>query len=300
LLDSSPMNSNAAEPEPPVPGGRLGQEPVSDHTTEAGPSRRPLGRRTLLAVGGAALVAGGGVELANLLGKGPSTVRLVADDHPPASPTAASPASWPVPSQATSAPAIPADVDLMEEHGVLKRLLLNYQEAARQIAAGQTPPAAAINDSAVIMHDFVENLHESLEDGFVFPRLRSAGLLVDTIDTLLIQHARGRQLTQIILAGSTTAGMKSPATRQEVISAMTAFIRMYEPHEAREDTVVFPAFRALLTASELNDVSAIFTDIQRGQLGDKDFDDIVGQVASIEKSLGIYDLNLFTPAPGQE
>jgi hemerythrin-like domain-containing protein len=268
------VNSSAAEPQPPVPAHR------PDIRSGAGPSPRPVERRTLLAVGGAALFAGGGAaELANLLAKGASPGRAVDANPPPVSSAA------------------PPDVDLMEEHGVLKRLLLNYQEAMRQIAAGQTPPADAINGSAVIMHDFVENLHESLEDGFVFPRLRSAGMLVATIDTLLIQHARGRQLTQIILAGSTTAGMKSSATTQEVVSAMAAFIRMYEPHEAREDTVVFPAFRALLTASELSDASAVFADIQRGQLGDNAFDDIVGQVASIEQSLGIYDLNLFTPAP---
>ena len=290
------MNSNPAEPEPPVPGSHLGQEPESDHTTGGGPVHRPLGRRTLIAAGGAALVAAvGGAELANLVAKRPSTVRMVADAPSPASPATPSQASSATPSQGS--PATPPDVDLMEEHGVLKRLLLNYQEAARQIAAGQTPPAGAINDSAVIMQDFVENLHESLEDGFVFPRLRSAGLLVDTIDTLLIQHARGRQLTQIILAGSTTTRMRSAATRHEVVSAMTAFIRMYEPHEAREDTVVFPAFRALLSASELTDVSAIFEDIQRGQLGDNAFDDVVNQVASIEQSLGIYDLNQFTAAP---
>ena len=32
---------------------------------------------------------------------------------------------------------------------------------------------------------------------------------------------------------------------------MQAFDRMYEPHEAREDTVVFPAFRQIVPAGEL-------------------------------------------------
>ena len=32
---------------------------------------------------------------------------------------------------------------------------------------------------------------------------------------------------------------------------MQAFVRMYEPHEAREDTVISPAFRQVVPAAEL-------------------------------------------------
>ena len=49
--------------------------------------------------------------------------------------------------------------------------------------------------------------------------------------------------------------------------AITAFVRMYEPHEAREDTVVFPAFRALLSADELDELASTFAELQRSQFG---------------------------------
>ena len=134
----------------------------------------------------------------------------------------------------------------MAEHGVLKRVLLIYQEALRRVEDGQAPPVTAIHNGAEIIHDFIESFHEALEEGYVFPRLRSAGKLVSTVDTLLVQHGRGRELTQLILEGSTSARMNSMATRKRVTSAMSAFVRMYEPHEAREDTVVFPVYRQLL------------------------------------------------------
>jgi metallophosphoesterase superfamily enzyme len=82
-----------------------------------------------------------------------------------------------------------------------------------------------------------------------------------------------------------------------VAGALAAFVRMYEPHEAREDTVVFPAFRALLTADELNDLSATFADLQIGQFGPDAFRGTVDRVAAIEQGLGIYDLDQFTPTP---
>jgi len=195
------------------------------------------------------------------------------------------------------APAPPPDVDLMAEHGVLKRVLLIYQEAARQVGNGQAPPVTAIRSGAEIIHDFIESFHEALEEGYVFPRLRSAGLLVGTVDTLLLQHGRGRELTQLILQDATAARMSSRATRDRVTSAMGAFVRMYEPHEAREDTVVFPAYRNLVSPQELDELASTFADLQAQQFGKGAFATVVDRVAGIERSLGIYDLNQFTPAP---
>ena len=184
----------------------------------------------------------------------------------------------------------------MEEHGVLKRVLLIYEESIRQISLGQPTPMPAIHAGAEIIHDFIEAFHEALEEGYVFPTLRKAGLLVSTVDTLLVQHGRGRQLTQLILAGSGSQQITASNTEQ-VSSAMAAFVRMYQPHEAREDTVVFPAFRNMLSTDQLDQLGVTFADLQRQQFGPNGFSETVSRVATIERSLGIYDLNQFTPAP---
>ena len=232
-----------------------------------GPPGRRVTRRALLSTGAALVVGAAGAEVANRATRPPAAGL----DDPP-------------------------DVDLMAEHGVLKRVLLIYQAAVRRINAGMAPPASAIHNGAQVIHDFIESFHEALEEGYVFPRLRNAGELVATVDTLLVQHARGRELTQLILAGSTVPAMNSTATRESVTGAITAFVRMYEPHEAREDTVVFPAFRALLSADELDELASTFADLQRSQFGPNAFVDVVNHVADIERSLGIYDLDEFTPS----
>jgi hemerythrin-like domain-containing protein len=199
-------------------------------------------------------------------------------------------------SSSASAATTPPDVDLMQEHGVLKRVLMIYQESLRRIDAGQEAPMSEVHDGATIIHDFIEAFHEALEEGYVFPMLRNAGILVSTVDTLFVQHARGRQLTQLILTGSDTRPATSGNT-QAVAGAMTAFVRMYEPHEAREDTVVFPAFRASHTPEQLDELAVTFADLQRQQIGPDGFATTVATVAAIEKRLGIYDLDQFTPAP---
>jgi hypothetical protein len=48
---------------------------------------------------------------------------------------------------------------------------------------------------------------------------------------------------------------------------MRLFIRMYEPHAAREDTVLFPAFRTLVGAKELDALKDIFEERERALPG---------------------------------
>lgn len=75
---------------------------------------------------------------------------------------------------------------------------------------------------------------------------------------------------------------------------MTAFIRMYEPHEAREDTVIFPALRDVMPAGEFRDLAEVFEDEEHRQFGQAGFQGVVDQVVDVEKALGIYELGQFT------
>lgn len=205
-------------------------------------------------------------------------------------------ANAPVGAQTVPTDVIPPGESLMNEHGVLKRVLLIYGAAALLAESNPELAASAIHDGALIIHDFIENFHEALEESFVFPALKSAHQLVSTVDTLLLQHARGRLITQLLLASSTADTFTTLTGRNQITSAVEAFSRMYEPHEAREDTVVFPAYRALLTANQLVAIGDDILAAQRQLFGPHGLATTVDHVASIEQSLGIYDLAQFTPA----
>ncbi len=185
--------------------------------------------------------------------------------------------------------------DLMREHGVLKRILLIYQEAIRRLQAGDQLPAQALNAGAAIIRSFIEDYHEQLEEQYVFPKLQQAGKLTDVTAVLRTQHRRGRVLTDRVLAATSGAAAPDRPTREALVHDMSAFIRMYEPHEAREDTVVFPALRDVMQAKEFRDLADIFEDEEHRRFGQAGFEGVVDKVADIEKSLGIYDLGQFTP-----
>jgi hemerythrin-like domain-containing protein len=184
--------------------------------------------------------------------------------------------------------------DLMREHGVLKRVLLAYRAVLDRAAAGAAFPVPAVHGGATVIHDYIEGFHEGLEEGYVFPTLQRAGMLVDTVDTLLVQHARGRVITMRVL-DATSGPTLTTTARNQLVADLTAFVKMYEPHEAREDTVVFPTLRQILSASDLAAMAQTFVDDEDRQFGADAFTRMVDTVAALESSLGILDLGQFTP-----
>jgi hemerythrin-like domain-containing protein len=185
--------------------------------------------------------------------------------------------------------------DLMREHGGLNRILLIYDETLRRFHAKEDFDPALLKRSAGLIHDFIEGYHEKLEEEHIFPRLKKAGRLVDTVDTLDAQHKAGRKLTETILSLSTASHFKSAQDKERLQSALAQFIRMYRPHEAREDTIVFPEFKRTLTPKEYDQLGDVFEDREHELFGKEGFDGIIVKIAEIEKSLGIYDLSKFTP-----
>jgi hemerythrin-like domain-containing protein len=185
--------------------------------------------------------------------------------------------------------------DLMREHGVLKRILLIYDEATRRLAAKQDLPPAAIHDAATIIRSFIEDYHEKLEEDFLFPRFEKAKRLADLTTVLRAQHQAGRRLTDQTLQLATAAAIKDPASSARLAESMRQFVRMYSPHEAREDTVLFPALRQIVSKNEFASLGEDFEEKEHALFGEDGFEKMVDRVAAIEKTLGIYDLAQFTP-----
>jgi hemerythrin-like domain-containing protein len=185
--------------------------------------------------------------------------------------------------------------DLMREHGVLNRLLLIYQEVARRIDNHEPFSAKTLKSAAEIVKNFVEDYHEKLEEDYLFPKFVEAGKEVELVETLKAQHTAGRHLTDYILSHSNEEQLKDDLQKMLLSDYLQLYIRMFRPHEAREDTVLFPKFKHLISKEEYTHLGELFEDREHEQFGERGFDEIVNRVGEIEKELGIYNLNQFTP-----
>jgi hemerythrin-like domain-containing protein len=153
----------------------------------------------------------------------------------------------------------------------------------------------AVASSAAIIRQFVEDYHEKQEEDYLFPRFKKANQLTELVNVLLQQHQAGRTLTDKIMHLSKTSPITENDSKQ-LLDALTAFNVMYRPHEAREDTVLFPAFRKIVSSHEYDSLGEEFEKNEQKKFGEDGFATMVGKVADIEKQLGIYDLTQFTPA----
>ena len=186
--------------------------------------------------------------------------------------------------------------DLMQEHGLLNRVLLIYDTCKTRIVNKELFPRTSLFDAAQIIRTFVEDYHEKQEENYLFPRFQKANQLTDLVQTLLQQHKAGRNITEELMQ-LTKAATPSETENQKIIRLLSDFNAMYRPHEAREDTILFPAFRKIVSRHEYDSLGEEFENNEHKLFGKDGFETMVNKVAEIEKSLGIYELNQFTPQP---
>jgi len=188
---------------------------------------------------------------------------------------------------------IPPSEDLMREHAILDRILLIYESGLRRAGQGEDIDPAVFVQSATIVRDFIHDYHEKSEEELVFPRFKDAGRMVELVNVLVTQHGAGRKLTERILAAAPQARNREP--REAMGRDIQTFIAMYRPHAAREETDLFPTLRSLLTSEQFEEMGDEMEKHERQHFGADGFEKVAKKVAEVEKVIGVYDLEVFTP-----
>ena len=191
---------------------------------------------------------------------------------------------------------VTANEDLMREHGVLRRALLVYRLSAARLRINEKAVAPdGLNKTATLFRTFGEDYHErQLEEPFIFPTVKQAHpALAGLVDTLTVQHHRGREITDYIIE-VTRGGNIGAGTVEPLVRAMDTMVLMYEEHTAREDTVLFPAWKEALSARQYDELNDKFEEIEHRTFGKDGFEDAVKKIADVEAKLGIADLAQFT------
>lgn len=194
---------------------------------------------------------------------------------------------------------VTATEDLMREHGILRRALLVYSATAMKLRGKPSEISPdALQKTAKLFRAFGEEYHEKkLEEAFIFPAVKKAGGEAASYpDILIAQHNRGREITDYII--SVTQGAKlGPNNSEPLAKALETFVLMYRNHAAREDTIIFPAWKQTMTGKQLDEMNDKFEDIEHEQFGEDGFEDAVKQISGIESSLGLADIAQFTAPP---
>ena len=190
---------------------------------------------------------------------------------------------------------IPPTEDLMRDHGILRRIMLVYDEVARRLKQGEEFPLRVLTEASDIVRRYMQDYHESNEQFHVFNWFGIAEKMVELVAILYQQHLAGRKLIDKIKELSTEENLKNPTERLKVGEYLTTFNQLYRRHAAWEDTLIFPAFRSIISPQDFATVGETFKREEEKLFGLDGYEKIVGQVSDLEEVLGIHDLRQFIP-----
>src|SRR5437879_8848568 len=187
---------------------------------------------------------------------------------------------------------------MLEQVLMLRSLLDHFDSIPKLRQSPSSLDPAALHRTAELFRTFGEDYHERmLEEQHIFPVVRKqGGELQKYADILIAQHNRGREITDYVLA--VTNGPKiSAANAEPLAKVFDSFVLMYANHAAREDTVVFPAWKKNFSNKQLDEISDQFEEIEHKMFGKDGFEDAEKKIADVEIALGFNDLAQFTPPP---
>ena len=182
--------------------------------------------------------------------------------------------------------------DLMREHGILNRILLIYSEFINiynKFKYFKISHYDIIYNTASMIRIFIEDYHERMEENYIFSLFIKKEQYVNLVNELYKQHQLGRILTDKILYYSSQS-LHTNDNINKMINCMQLFIKMYRIHEAREDTILFPAFKKIVPKKEYDELGKKFEQIEEKMFGKGGFEKNISKIEEIEKKLNIYDI----------
>lgn len=187
--------------------------------------------------------------------------------------------------------------DLMEEHSILRRALLIYEECIRRMNHDEDFDPDLIAQATNVIKVIIIFHHALLEHEYIFPRFREAGKYVEMCDILTDQHGAADEQEKIILEHANKDSINNPETKEILINALKKSIRVFRPHIDREDTEMFPEFKTVVTPYEFYELGKKFKEIEYQKWGENGHKQMVDKIIHVEKALGINELDSFTPKP---
>lgn len=186
-------------------------------------------------------------------------------------------------------------IELLDrQHGLLHRSVSILEEVRGGMDARMDLPPEIIQGTVEVIRRFLVDFHQKVEDKHLFPAFEAAKKMGGLIGVLREQHEAGTQLVEVLRQLAAGFSAKDLEKRRTMASGIHKLSRMYRAHADREDTVLFPVFRQVVTpkAYDLVNAEVRKAEIQAG--GMSAYEEAVQKLSGYENMLGIGDLSAFT------
>jgi hemerythrin-like domain-containing protein len=184
-------------------------------------------------------------------------------------------------------------LEVSREHTMTDRLLLVCESFADKLEKKAPLLPGTLMQAADLTRAFVQDRQEMQEEKYIFPVFIRANMEPTLIATLLEQHQAGRRLIEGIRIK--LREQPTPAGDAFVAASLRAFVRMYRPHLAYENTMLLPEFRDLVSSAEYTGLETSFRSEESRRQQEKGAENVMELIALLENSLGISDISRYNP-----
>ncbi|OGL48234.1 MAG: hypothetical protein A2161_07675 [Candidatus Schekmanbacteria bacterium RBG_13_48_7] len=141
---------------------------------------------------------------------------------------------------------------LMNEHGVIRKVLKILSFALEKLELGEKPPRKFFENGLDLIQNFVQNYHHCKEEYVLFEMLskKRNNELINQIGSLKYQHERERQQISEIKKALNGYEKGNDIQRIRLIENLAAYISLQKLHLHWEDTNFYPTAKQEITEKE--------------------------------------------------
>ncbi|MGC9195581.1 MAG: hemerythrin domain-containing protein [Syntrophobacteraceae bacterium] len=183
------------------------------------------------------------------------------------------------------------------QHGLTRRVLAVMENIKNGLNAQSDISPEIAGGALEIISDFMINCHQLMEEKFIFPLFASYTKTSELIGVLRKQHAAAYKLTYILKPLCLDLSQKNQENRRKAVNMIHLLTRMSFAHQSWEDTALFPLLRVVAPGRAYEDLGSQFAQEQNQFLGRDSIEQTIQKIAYYEKSLGLGNLDVFTPRP---
>jgi len=174
---------------------------------------------------------------------------------------------------------------LMEEHGVIERVLVALETAANKLASKQAVPVDFFLEATDFIKGFADGCHHKKEEGVLFVALIDNGLSQESgpVAVMLAEHEQGRSFTRAMREGvERWQGGDASAIPQIVRNAL-AYVALLRQHIHKENNILFPMAEEIIPLGQHAQIAQAFKHIEHEETGAGIHEKYLGIAANLEK-----------------
>jgi len=158
---------------------------------------------------------------------------------------------------------------LIEEHGVIQRVLAALEVAAQRTEQGQPLHPDFFIDAADFIKGFADGCHHKKEEGVLFKAMEAHGMPAESgpIGVMLAEHEQGRAYTRAMREAAQKLKGGDETARRAVVLNARGYASLLRQHISKENDILFPMANRVIPSAEYDQVDAGFEHVEHEETG---------------------------------